>query len=115
MQRVSVKLPGEMVEELDDRADMQDVTRSDVIRDTLDDGLNTADDEEIQRLEERIQDREQRIEYLEAQVERLQRTNLKILEERDRVTDLEVYVDERRQLEKAGLWTRTKWWLLGKD
>lgn len=63
----------------------------------------------------RISEYEQRVGYLETQVERLQRTNLKILEERDRSTELEVYVDERREWEQAGLFTRTKWTLFGKE
>ena len=51
--------------------------------------------------------------FLEHQIERLQRTNLKILAERDRTTDLEVYVDERREWERASWLTRQKWELFG--
>lgn len=54
--RVSVKLEEKMVERLDGLADEHGVTRSDVIRNTLDDGLNTGDDAEIQRLEGKIED-----------------------------------------------------------
>jgi Arc/MetJ-type ribon-helix-helix transcriptional regulator len=70
---------------------------------------------EVKGYESRIQEYEQRVDYLETQVNRLQRTNLKILEERDRNTELEVYVDERREWKQAGMITRTKWWLLGMD
>ena len=101
MQRVSVKLPEDMVDELDDRADNQGVTRSDVIRNMLDDGLNTADDEEIHQLQQELERCEQR-------VDRLQQANLLILEDRDRTQELEVYVSEERRRKEAG---RIKaWW-----
>lgn len=53
--------------------------------------------------------------FLENQIERLQRTNLKILAERDRTTDLEVYVDERREWERASWFTQQKWKLFGRE
>ena len=101
MQRVSVKLPKNMVDELDERADKQGVTRSDVIRDTLDDGLNTSNDEEIQQLQHELERCEQR-------VDRLQQANLLILEDRERTTELEVYVDEQRRRKEVG--KLKAWW-----
>ena len=101
MQRVSVKLPEDMVAELDERADQQGVTRSDVIRDVLEDGLNTADDEQIHELERELERCEQR-------VDRLQQANLLILENRERTTELEVYVDEQRRRQEAG--KLKAWW-----
>lgn len=65
--------------------------------------------------EERISEYEAEIEALETdlsraeeQVARLQRTNLKILEERDRTQELERYVDEERQRREAG--KLRAWW-----
>jgi chromosome segregation ATPase len=58
---------------------------------------------------------ENEIEYLQNQIDRLQRTNLKILEQREENTDLQVYVDERREWEQASWFTRQKWKLFGKD
>ena len=101
MQRVSVKLPEDMVDELDDQADNQDVTRSDVIRNMLDDGLNTADDEEIQQLQQELERCEQR-------VDRLQQANLLILEDREHTTELEIYVDEQRRRKEVG--KLKAWW-----
>ena len=101
MQRVSVKLPAEMVAELDERADQQGVTRSDVIRDFLEDGLNTADDEEIHELEQELKRCEQR-------VDRLQQANLLILNDRERTQELEVFVSEEKRRKEAG--KLKSWW-----
>ncbi|WP_122089909.1 ribbon-helix-helix protein, CopG family [Halalkalicoccus subterraneus] len=110
MQRVSVKLDEDMVEQLDSLADDQSVTRSDIIRDTLDDGLNTDDDVEIQRLQERIAD-------LETENKRLRREKRLVLEQREEHTELVNAVKEEQSLAKrkaeAGLWTKTKWALFG--
>lgn len=91
--------------------------------------LQTEHAEEIERLEARheeeleerqaeheaeIEDLESEIEYLENQVERLQRTNLKILEQREENTDLQVYVSDRKEWEQASWFTRQKWKLFGK-
>lgn len=106
MQRVSVKLDEDMVEQLDSLTDNQSVTRSDVIRDTLNDGLNTDDDVEIQRLQERISD-------LETENERLRREKRLVLEQREEHTELVNTVKEEQSLAKrkaeAGLGTKTKW------
>lgn len=110
MQRVSVKLDEDMVKQLDSLANDQSVTRSDVIRDTLDDGLNTDDDVEIQRLQERITD-------LETENQRLRREKRLVLEQREEHTELVNTVKEEQSLAKrkaeAGLWTKTKWALFG--
>ncbi|WP_122088601.1 ribbon-helix-helix protein, CopG family [Halalkalicoccus subterraneus] len=110
MQRVSVKLDGDMVEQLDSLADDQSVTRSDVIRDTLDDGLNTDDDVEIQRLQERITD-------LETENERLRREKRLVLEQREEHTDLVSTVERQQSLTErkasASVFRRAKWWLVG--
>lgn len=92
--------------------------------------LQTEHEQEIERLEARhqeeiedleaehkakIEDLEGEINHLQNQIDRLQRTNLKILEHRDENTDLQVYVDERREWEQANWFTRQKWKLFGKD
>lgn len=110
MQRVSVKLEEGMVKRLDELADEHGVTRSDVIRDTLDDGLNTGDDEEIQRLRSKLED-------LQIENERLHRERRQLLEQREEHTELVKAVKEERSLARkkaeAGLWTKTKWALFG--
>lgn len=75
----------------------------------------TRGEEIAQAREELREEYENEIEHLENQIDRLQRTNLKILEQRDRNTDLEVYVDRRREWEEANWLTRQKWKLFGRQ
>lgn len=91
--------------------------------------LQTEHEQEIERLEARhqeeiedleaehkakIEELEGEINHLQNQVDRLQRTNLKILEYRDENTDLQIYIDERREWEEASWFTRQKWKLFGR-
>jgi hypothetical protein len=61
----------------------------------------------------------ERVGDLEQQVERLQREKRLILEERDEHSQLVRAVEQQRTLEEqraqAGLATRAKWWLFGRD
>jgi hypothetical protein len=61
----------------------------------------------------------ERVGDLEQQVERLEREKRLILEERDEHRQLVRAVEDRRTLEQeraqAGLATRAKWWLFGRD
>jgi metal-responsive CopG/Arc/MetJ family transcriptional regulator len=119
MEQITVRLSEALIEELDDIAEDSGRSRAEVIRDEL---HSDGDAEQLQAELARVRterdqlhdDSERRIEYLETQIERLQRTNLKILEDRDRDTELELYVDDRREWEQAGILTRTKWRLVGK-
>ena len=110
MQRVSVKLEEDMVDRLDGLADEHGVTRSDVIRDTLDDGLNTDDDAEIQHLEDEIED-------LKRENERLRNEKRTIIQQREEHTDLVRTVERQQSLAerkaRAGLLTKTKWAIFG--
>lgn len=112
MEQITVRLDEELIEELDDMAEESNRSRAEVIRDEL----NSREDAEQLRSElERMQSEyESEIEYLENQVERLQRTNLKILEHREEKTDLQVYVDRRREWEEANWFTRQKWKFFGR-
>ena len=76
--------------------------------------LEARHQEEIEDLEAKIEELEGEINHLQNQVDRLQRTNLKILEHRDENTDLQVYVDERREWEEASWFTRQKWKLFAR-
>ena len=115
MQRVSVKLPEEMVEQLDARADDDGVTRSDVIRNLLDDGLNTADDARNTADDDGLR---RRIEELERKAERLEREKRQILDQREENQELVKYVEQERTLQEerlsASAVTRAKWWLFGR-
>ena len=85
------------------------------IRAELEQERARRDEAVAQTREELREEYEHEIEYLQNQIDRLQRTNLKILEQREENTDLQVYVDERREWEQASWFTRQKWKLFGKD
>lgn len=108
MKRVSVKLPEDMVEELDERADNQDVTRSDVIRNTLDDGLDTGDDPRIQEYEERIQELEDEVEWLKGRVKAKENEFETLVAQREENTELKEYVSEQQRRKELG-WFRSRW------
>jgi Arc/MetJ-type ribon-helix-helix transcriptional regulator len=71
MQNVTVRLPEELVEELDAESGEQDVSRSEYIRGTLQD-RHKADDlrEEVAELRDRLDAREERVSELETQLAR---------------------------------------------
>ena len=93
MEQITVRLPTELIEELDRIAEESDRSRAEVIRDELD---SVGDPDDL------ITECEQRIEYLETQVERLQRTNLKILEEREHSQELELHISEQKRRKEVG-------------
>jgi Arc/MetJ-type ribon-helix-helix transcriptional regulator len=111
MKRVSVKLDEARVNELDEIASDDGVSRSEVIRTLLDDALNTHDDE-VNKLREKIDE-------LETELERVHREKRQILEQREENTELVKYVEEERSLSRqkaqAGIATRAKWWLFGME
>ena len=128
MDQITLRIPEETLEEIEQEADEHNVSRSEYIRDVLESRENTdelqkehkRDVDELQseherEIEELREEYENEIEYLQNQIDRLQRTNLKILEQREENTDLQVYVDERREWEQASWFTRQKWKLFGKD
>ncbi|MDG5821840.1 ribbon-helix-helix protein, CopG family [Natronococcus sp. A-GB7] len=105
-----MKLDESRVENLDSIAEDDGVSRSEVIRDLLDDALNTADDERVQELEQRIHD-------LETELERVHREKRQILEQREEHQELVKAVQSEQSLAEkkaqAGAFTRAKWWLTG--
>jgi len=72
----------------------------------------------IERSQELDECRE-RVAELEQQVERLEREKRLILEQREEHSQLVAAVEQQRTLEQqraqAGLATRVKWWLFGRD
>lgn len=100
MQQITVKLPDDTAESLNDTAESQyDGNRSDAIRDLLEKGLE-ADD---------------RIAALEQENERLRNEKRMLIQDREEKTELVEYVEEERSWRSAGIGTRMKWWLFGKD
>lgn len=128
MDQITLRIPEETLKEIEQEAEEHGISRSEYIRDALESHKNTdelhreheRDMAELRRKHKReIEDLhgeyESEIEYLQNQIDRLQRTNLKILEQRNETTDLQVYVDERREWEQASWFMRQKWKLFGKD
>jgi metal-responsive CopG/Arc/MetJ family transcriptional regulator len=117
MKRVSVKIPADMVETLDSKAESKDTTRSDVIRNLLDDALNPSDDDRNTELQQRITD-------LERENERLRNEKRTLIRDREERTELVRYVEEQRELTRyqerrqrllddANILRRWKWKLTG--
>ena len=104
MEQITVRIPEEMLEELEAEADEHGVSRSEYIRSLI---ASRHEDAE----------REAEIERLRAEVERLQNEKRLILEERDEKQELAAYVEEERSVEQqwrqAGLGTRLKWRVFG--
>lgn len=96
MKNVTVRLSEEKVDELDDEADELDMSRAEYIR-SLIDSRNESDEveDELARLRDELERTRQR-------AERLERANLLILEERERATELEVFVSEEKRRKEAG-------------
>jgi metal-responsive CopG/Arc/MetJ family transcriptional regulator len=128
MDQITLRIPEDTLEEIEQEANEHGVSRSEYIRDVLESRENTGElqgehkrdmgelrSEHEREIEELREEYENEIEYLQNQIDRLQRTNLKILEQREENTDLQVYVDERREWEQASWFTRQKWKLFGKD
>lgn len=111
MEQITVRLPEEMLEALDEEADEHGVSRSEYIRATLASRNDDADDEsEVERLRDEVAE-------LERDVERLQNEKQLILQEREEKAELAAYVEEERTVEQqwrqAGLGTKLKWRVFG--
>lgn len=117
MKRVSVKVPEDLVETLDSKAESEGTTRSEVIRNLLDDALNSTDDNRNTELQQRITD-------LERENERLRNEKRTLIRDREERTELVRYVEEQRELTRyqerrqrllddANILRRWKWKLTG--
>ena len=109
MKNVTVRLDPDLVDELEDEAEAEGANRTEYMREILrtrhERGVSQA---EYDRLRKEYESLQREYDHCQTQVERLQRTNLKILEERDRTAELEVYVDEQRRRKEAG--KLKAWW-----
>jgi metal-responsive CopG/Arc/MetJ family transcriptional regulator len=94
MQQITIRLPEEMIESLDDEADEHGRSRSEHIREVL--ASRTEHDE------------------LHTEIERLRREKRQILDQREEKNELARYVEEEQEWRSAPIWTRAKWWVAGK-
>jgi len=110
MEQITVRLPEEVLEELEAEADEHGVTRSEHIRATLASRNDDESEAELERLRDEVAD-------LERDVERLQNEKQLILQEREEKAELAAYVEEERSVEQqwrqAGLGTKLKWRVFG--
>jgi len=95
MEKRTVRVPDEVAEEIDRRAEADDVSESAAARELLRRGME-ADE-------------------LEREVERLNRERRQLLEQRDENKQLRRYVEDEQRYRQAGIVTRVKWFLRGMD
>jgi chromosome segregation ATPase len=71
MKNLTVRVPESLIQDLDEEAEEEEMTRSEYIRQILQERHETEElREEVQRLEERVESREDRIDTLEQQLSR---------------------------------------------
>ena len=99
MERLTIRVPEELLEEIEDLAEAEDVSQSEAARTLLRRGTEA--------------------EALQQEAERLRREKRLILEQREEHTELVRAVAREQSREdrraQAGVLTRAKWWLVGMD
>lgn len=100
MERLTIRVPEEIMEELERIQDADNVSQSEAARQLLRRGSEY----------ERIRNERDRFE----------RQYRQLVDQREEHTELVEYVEEERELERqrgrrrsAPVWTRAKWWILG--
>lgn len=94
MEQITLRVPEDMLESLDDEAAEHDRDRSEHIRDIL--ASRNEHDE------------------LQTEVERLRREKRQILDQRNEKNELARYVEEEQEWREAPIWQRARWWVAGK-
>ena len=130
MKPITLRLPEPLLDELDTETDEND-SRSEYIRSLLRE--RGEDSELVGELRDRVDDLEreradllEEIDELETKAERLEREKRLILEDREERQELVRFAESDRDLarrreqrererEQAGVVTRAKWWLVGRD
>jgi len=78
----------------------------------------TSDAEAVReciRRSRRLDELEARVDELETEVERLRNEKRTLIRDREERGELVRYVEAEEERRAAGVWTRTKWWLFGRD
>jgi metal-responsive CopG/Arc/MetJ family transcriptional regulator len=102
MEQITLRLPSELLQELDEEADEAGVSRSEYIRDTL----RTRENTDV--LRERIHQKEERIDQLEEQLVRRSQVEEKVdtlarrVEDRERAADAPFFVRWARWFRGGG-------------
>lgn len=108
MQQITLRLPEDVLEDVEAEAEEAGRTRSEYLREVI--RTRNEHTEEAEQLREQVDE-------LQTEVERLQNEKRTILEQREEKQELAQYVERERtineQWRQAGIITRTKWKLLG--
>lgn len=117
MEQITLRLDEETIKSLDDEADEHDRSRSEHIRKVID--SRTDVDELRKEHEAEVAELRDEIQSLEAKRDDLQRQLASANQRIDTTNELVEHVRETRSLEtkkaSAGIFTRTKWWLVGME
>jgi Arc/MetJ-type ribon-helix-helix transcriptional regulator len=108
MEQITIRLPEDLLDDLETEAEEADVSRSEYIRDAL----RTREDTE--RLRERLESREDRIDELERQLAERSQIEDKIENLPDKIRgDLSYQERRQRKLDEASIPQRVKWLISG--
>jgi outer membrane murein-binding lipoprotein Lpp len=80
--------------------------------------VETSDAEAVReciRRSQRLDEVERRVNELETEVERLRNEKRTLIRDREERGELVKFVEEEEARRSAGVFTRTKWWLFGRD
>jgi predicted DNA-binding protein len=122
MEQITLRLPSELLEEVEEEASEHDTSRSEYLRDVIESRHEPDEDaqrtrEEAERLREESERLRSELDHLETQLERLRSEKQMILKQREENTELVKWADEQRSLQerrlRASAWDRLKWSLFG--
>lgn len=82
---------------------------------SVDSGPYSSKSEAMRDILNEYEDLRNRCEELETENERLKNEKRTIIEQRESANDLRRYVEDELSYREAGLGTRVKWWLFGKE
>jgi len=94
MKTITIRIPEDDLESIDEEAGEHDATRSEYVRTLIERGRGYED--------------------LQRERDRLDRELAQLLDQREEHTELVRYVEEERSWREQSLGTRLRWWLLGK-
>ena len=115
MQQITLRLPDDMLDDIEDEAEEHDTSRSEHIRDVLE-----SRNEHAGMRDETRREYEREIEELESELESLRNQQVTAMERynKRRDGDIEVlkeFVREEKERRDASYWQRWKWKYLGRD
>jgi len=110
MQQITLRVPDDMLEDIEEEAEEHGESRSEYIRNVL--RTRNEHTEDVDELREKVN-------QLQTDLDRVRNEKKLILEDREEKKELVRYVEEERTVEQqwreAGLLTRTRWRLFGMD